>query len=290
MDAGYDVVVVDNADGGQAVEDVGDVELGGALVHCAEVVYVAEDGNRDHYLADGALEASNNQRFACFARRVKALGVARSCAVPRLSYIGGSWTKREPTQDCGRLLVNDASTPKTASLVPYEQAKVSAEANAQALAHELGISVVFLDWASVVPNFSSNFTISRMAAEAFERGTITYSHGDYGRPLLHRRDAGRALLAAWRLPQEAFRVVLLPGLFTPFETFAEVVRLAVAPLRGEVELCAQAETPEALRCRSESACLTELGFEASQALVREGLEETCRAVVQRLLAGTHGAG
>ena len=78
-----------------------------------------------------------------------------------------------------------------------------------------------------------NFTIAKMVDEAIESGRVGFSAGEYGRPLLHSEDAGRALLLLCEHEAAGapftgrtvslFDVLLLPGSFTPFSRFAEVV-------------------------------------------------------------------
>ena len=49
------------------------------------------------------------------------------------------------------------------------------------------------------PNFAPNFTTAKMTDEALrDAATISYSGGEYGRPLCHSEDAGRRLAAAVR--------------------------------------------------------------------------------------------
>merc|ERR1711957_679035 len=136
------------------------------------------------------------------------------------------------------------------------------------------------DWASVVPNFAPNFTVAKMVDAAMDSGCIEFSNGDYGRPLLGASDAGAALvlLTDLRLRTDAgspgsCQTVLLPGIFTPFRRFAEIVRAeAVNSAQCAAVLVPQTgTTPSFLSVRCESAKLSALGFEPDPAAVEAGL-------------------
>ena len=210
--------------------------------------------------------------------------------------------------------MSDDSPPKPSdSCNPYELAKTAAENQAAELveAHSPRLKITFLDWISVVPNLAPNFTIGKMCASALESGTITFSPGDYGRPLLDATQAGEALLLLTerRLRGDdsggddckgdggergagkgggtpMFTVQLIPGAFTTFETFAKIVVEAVAP--RPVVLVEQEKTPDFLRARCESASLTSLGFEPSEERVLLALRATADAALARLRGGGGG--
>ncbi|HEC64127.1 MAG TPA: NAD(P)-dependent oxidoreductase [bacterium] len=274
----YSVTGID-VTSGKGIEDYSAEELKEMLHEGIDIVYAAEVGNRDEYETNLNLSEENNQRFREFCLKITGTGIA-----VRLHYIGGSWTKR----GIEGLLVSDASPNKDLhDANAYEKAKISAEENAETLAAELNLDISFYDWASVVPNFAPNFSIYKMTQEALDEGQITYSPGDYGRPLLHAVDAGRAL----RLIAEAegdiisgkFRKYLIPGVFTPFSKFAEIVREIVEDKTGKkIKLVEQKETPEFLKTKSESKHLKELGFKGSKEMVEEGLRETCEVALRDL--------
>lgn len=283
-EAGYSVHVIDPAGDGLTLEELSDDELSRLLSTSKEVIYAAEDGNRDHYMADGQLSRSNVRRFDGFIRRAAQLARERKFTVPRVSYIGGSWTKRASLSNS--MTVSDDSPCKMSLAIPYEVAKIDAEVAAHALARFFGVRILFFDWASVVPNFSPNFTVWKMTAEALDGHTVTYSTGAYGRPLLHRKDAARAMLAIWTLPVQQlgiFHSFVIPGIFTSFTTFAHSVKRTMEEFGHHgVQLQYQEHTPEFLKLRCESALLTSLGFVPNEQLVRQGLDSTCREAVRRL--------
>lgn len=281
-----------------AVEDLPDVEFASAACAAHEVVYAAECGDRDEYARDSSLFTANVARFEAFARRLRRLCPMTS----HLAYAGGSWTRRlaeTPGDDAEAPRVQDDSPPKPASEAnPYELAKSAACEAAGQLSVELQLPITFYDWASIVPNLRPNFTVGAMTAAALASGSITYSAGAFGRPLLHAEDAGRVLLLCTqqRLKQRTgaaatssgacFDVVLLPGFFTPFEQFAQVVKSEVdrsGHVAAEVALLEQAGcTPAFLRSRCISARLAACGFEPDAAAVERGLRDTCMAAVLRL--------
>ena len=127
-----------------------------------------------------------------------------------------------------------------------------------------------------------------MTQTAIADKQVTFSAGLYGRPLLHARDAGRAvvLLAEERHARMSaslpvFEVVLLPGHFTPFETFADIVIQEVQDEKGtDVTKIAQASaTPDWLKTTCVSQRLKDAGFAPNQALIVEGLRETAKNAI-----------
>ncbi len=127
------------------------------LCDVSDVVYTIDDGNRGHYSADDLISTTNLQRFECFVKCI-------ADAVPAITvwYIGGSWTKRQYGNDNGVMVVDDASPNKTDSalVVPYERAKCEAEEASRRSATRYGVRIHFVDYISVVPNLSPQFSIA----------------------------------------------------------------------------------------------------------------------------------
>lgn len=212
-----------------------------------------------------------------------------------VAYIGGSWTRRAPAAspcDATVPLVTDLSPPKDdVDSNAYEKAKTRAHDVARQLSNELKIHVTFYDWASIVPNLAPNFTIAKMTAAALHDGKISYSEGDYGRPLLHAVDAGWALvkLTESRLrsqpsDKEYFDTIVMPGTFLCFQRFASIVAAVVeaSGKRTTVELQRQDGAPSFLRTRCTSTRLAELEFAPSHERSEDGLRETCRFWLKKL--------
>lgn len=296
--AGYEVFPIDAAIG-PALEDVSDEELAKLLTSIGLVVYVAENGNRDDYKLDRELQGHNNNRFHSFGKRCRRL-CDRAC--PPIFYIGGSWTKRQWDD---HYVVHSDSPNKGASPVPYEEAKISAEANARSVSEAHQLDIVFIDWISVVPNLAPNFTVHKMTEEALSSGRITFSPGEFGRPLLHSSDAGRALMmlhearngGGVRQTGAHFECCLMPGSFTPFSVFAEVVQDTVrAHLHArksdvsiaEIELVPQKQTPDSLQAQCVSHTFESLGFSPDSSLVCEGLRATCLHSIHQLQPDVDG--
>ena len=290
------------------------------------IIYTAENGNRDDYVKTPTLGKSNNDRFRKFCDRCKNL--LRSYARPHIIYVGGSWTKRSAGASDGgdecadyEFVVNDDSPNKVDSEVLYEQAKISSEENAKQVGAETGFPITFADWISIVPNFAPNFSIAKMTNEAVFRRTVTYSPGGYGRPMLHRQDAGELLVAYCERARSKrgfstpkFSKFLIPGIFIPFKTFADVVMSTVlelelheqfgVPVAGDadeplsptasggssgadqgqdrdmpskppVTLIEKEDTPAWLKTRCESKAAEELGFKPKESMVLQGLRDSC---------------
>jgi len=120
-----------------------------------------------------------------------------------------------------------------------------------------------------------------MLKEACADATVTYSEGDYGRPLLHAEDAGRAVVMVAKARLEGgegsrphFEVILIPGKFTSFGEFADTVVAEMGEAAG-VKKKKQGETPDFLKSRCVGLQrLKDLGFEPDRDLVAKGLKET----------------
>jgi nucleoside-diphosphate-sugar epimerase len=280
-------------------EEVSDDEWNSWFLSCCEVCYAAEEGNRDIYVANPHLERDNSARFTKF---VEGLGkiwslrdenITRTCKL-HISYCGGSWTRRE--MDAQDFSVNDNSPVKThGGSNMYERAKTAAYENAKDLArrNKDWCQITFVDYISVVPNFAPNFTIGKMVHSAMESGEIVYSEGDYGRPLLHSQQAGDILVTLaerWSslkgCGQKPFDIILIPGYFTPFATFASIARDVVVKNGGkiqeEIKLTCQSHTPEFLRSRCSSDRLArDIQFVPHRGYVEEGLRNAAlKAFVQ----------
>lgn len=286
-----------------SIDELSDEQLAEQLAMCDEIVYAAECGNRDEYAARPEMARENCERFERFARRVASLG--SGAATRHIAYVGGSWTRREARVCEGRLLVGDDTPAKAdAEANAYERAKTAALATAQALAASERLQITFVDWISVVPNLAPNFTVAKMVAAALDTGVVRFSAGDFGRPLLSGTNAGHALLLLTekrRLESAAAPVpgcssVLMPGHFTTFHRFAEIVQEAVtastqAPPGGVTLEPVEDGTPAALAARCESEQLaTTVGFVPDAAAVDEGLRETARAALHTLPRRKEGGG
>ena len=301
-------------------EALPDAWLRATLRKVSFIIYTAENGNRDDYAKTPTLGDSNNDRFRKFCDRCKNL--LRSYARPHVIYIGGSWTKRiaDGSEVDGEYVVNDDSANKVGSSVVYEQAKVSAEENAEQVGADAGFNITFVDWISIVPNFAPNFSIAKMTNEAVFRRTVTYSPGPFGRPMLHRQDAGNLLVTycekmrgGFSLPR--FSKFLVPGVFVPFKTFADIVVSTVLelelheqfgvpvaadadeplspsdsggggsgadqgqdmPSKPPIELVIKQDTPLWLKTKCLSTAASNLGFEPEESMVLQGLKDSCTA-------------
>lgn len=231
------------------------------------VVYVAEIGNRDSYHANPKLEKENNFRFKNFCKQVFQINHQII-----IWYVGGSWTKRKPNK---RWVVNDRSSNKfLTDCNDYEKAKISAEKNAKKLSKL--IKIRFLDWASIIPNISENFSIPKMANQALSEGIITYSAGVFGRPLLDSTQAGQALnlLIKNDDKKKSFETFLIPGIFTPFSKFASSVKKVIEKEKGgNVKLDKQTSTPDFLKTKTQSDYLEKIGFNPKKEAILKALEK-----------------
>ena len=268
------------------LEDIDDSQLA-TLISFDEIVYAAEPGNRDEYASNPNIALSNARRFTGFIERIVKLSANISNV--HVTYAGGSWTRRKALPG---LEVSDLAPAKTEEdgANPYELAKTEAAKLAEYLSTKHSIDISFWDWISVVPNFAPNFTISKMTKAAVESKIVTFSPGPYGRPLLHAQDAGRAvvMLAEDRLKNRSlnhhFELILLPGHFTTFETFADAVVEIVKIEKGiEIAKISQMETPDWLKttCLGSSR-LRKVNFSPDETLIMEGLKETCTKALSTL--------
>jgi len=231
------------------------------------IVYCAEIGNRDLYAENPNLGKENNLRFKNFCKKISSINTKTT-----VWYIGGSWTKRKPNKNW---LVTDKSPNKfLKNCIPYEKAKISAEKNAKDLSRLLNIR--FLDWASVVPNLSENFSIPKMVIQALKEGKITYSAGPFGRPLLTSTQAGESLvcLIEHDNPKKRFQRFLIPGVFIPFSEFERAVKKVVEKETDtKVSIEKQLSTPGFLKTKTHSKYLEKLGFRPKKAVILKALEQ-----------------
>ena len=297
------------------------------------ICYAAENGNRDEYAFNPEIAEQNIQQFTTFIQKLSNVIQKRDknenhtnddtdITMPttvRIFYCGGSWTRRQPTiinrssndeNNTPMIVVDDDSpTKNNGGDNPYERAKTSSYLNAKDLAkqNQEWCQICFIDYISVVPNFAPNFTIHKMVESAIQEQKIVYSHGDdYGRPLLHTRDAGQiiaSLASKENLIQttttttnnnnnkdenisteqsgstSSFRLVLLPGHFTPFGKFASIVKDVVTretkdTSAPKIKLEKQNFTPDFLRSECISKHLVEeIGFQPDQTLIEDALNE-----------------
>jgi len=304
----------DDDDLAASIESVPDEWLLKILQKFQVIIYAADMGKRGRYHSLRGLNALNNRRFRFFCERCRHL--LGSTARLNIVYIGGSWTKRMVVA-ADSMVVNDDSYNKVDPTVEYEIAKIEAEENAKQLAEELDICIAFFDWINVVPNQDPEFAIARMTSDAMIKRSIPYPVGDYGHPLLHTKDAGSLLmqycdkyfLNETPFPDGSnFACVLVPGCFTEFSTFAEVVRMTLFELELEEKyggdlasagvvntensdrddsvkpaiLAEQKEgPPEHFRTRCESRICDELDFQPNEGLIRSGLRDSCIAAYNR---------
>lgn len=235
-------------------QELSDWEFQKLLVPASFVIYAADCGNRDEYARNPKLEVENNKRFADFCQR--ASGVKQDLII---WYVGGSWTKRKPDNNW---IVNDNSSNKSLDdCNPYEKAKISAQKNAEELSRK--IKIRFLDWASIVPNLAPNFSINKMVVQVLEQGKISYSPGQYGRPLIEANQAGEALILLIENDdcEKRFAWYLIPGSFIPFAAFAQVAKKVVEQKTDKkIVLEKIKETPDFLKSQCSSERLSRLGF------------------------------
>jgi nucleoside-diphosphate-sugar epimerase len=240
------------------------------------IIYSAEIGNRDTYTDRPKLGLENNRRFSNFCKTVRNVN-------PNIAiwYVGGSWTKRQPGSNW---VVNDNSPNKKLSECnPYEKAKISAEKNAWKLSK--GLNIRFLDWASIVPNMSENFSIPKMVTQALNEGKITYSPGPYGRPLLETLQAGEALITLLSHDEKnkRFSTHLIPGAFVSFSKFASVAKSAVEKeTKNKIKLEKQTTTPSFLKTKTKSEYLKNLGFTPNYKRALKALAQNSSKYVELL--------
>ncbi len=272
---GWDCEIIDPAIN-IAFEKLTISELKNTFSSVNHVVYAAEIGNRDLYEVNPNLGKENNLRFKNFCKKVSQIN-------PQITiwYVGGSWTKRKSNK---KWLVTDNSPNKNLTECnPYEKAKISAEKNAKKLSKIINIR--FLDWASIVPNLSENFSISKMVKQALNEGKITYSPGFYGRPLLESRQAGEALILLIKNNDKSrvFKTFLIPGMFIPFSKFAHSARKVVEKETGKkIKLEKQTTPPDFLKAKTRSAYLEKLGFSPKKEIVLNALKQNAFEFLNKL--------
>ena len=255
-----------------------------------EFVYAAEDGNRDNYASNPKLGQENDDRFEAFVKRVAACTQTKQHTRTHISYIGGSWTRRQAIDG----IVSDSSPTKPGGgSNPYEIAKTRAESNACRLSTDLGVGITFFDMISVTPNCAPNFSVNQMASSAIDTGTIRYSPGDYGRPLLHTNQAGdmvvslieRRIADSFPCTTGRYDVVLIPGHFVLFRDFALIAKEVVekSGKRQDNILEEQmGETPAVLKTRCESRRLKDIGVVPNGKMAIDGLRQSAEAALESL--------
>eukprot|EP00040_Diaphanoeca_grandis_P016565 m.85643 g.85643 ORF g.85643 m.85643 type:complete len:1340 (-) comp25887_c0_seq1:274-4293(-) len=304
-DAGWTVIGVDpiykgspysgtEDDYASTIEAVPDMWLQYTLKRCTAVVYVADSGNKIRYQTVKGLGTANNKRFRVFCERCRSLLGSHACTW--IVHIGGSWTKRKVV-DGASLIVTDDSYSKPNPANHYEAAKIEAEAMSKQVSEELDVFVSFFDWITVVPNFDSDFIIAKMTREAMGKRSLNHPIGDHhGLPLLHSRDAGLLLLAYVEQHitdirkggslhnGSKFHSVLMPGVFTTFSSFAEIIKNTLFELELENDSDPQLVQPIMLveqdikdmsTPRCESRIFEDLSFTPDAAAITEGLRSSC---------------
>jgi nucleoside-diphosphate-sugar epimerase len=248
-------------------------DLGSILRSTKAIIYTADNGNRDDYEKDPELQKRNADRFQKFCKRLSDL----TKKVP-VWYVGGSWTKRKP--DINWVVTDDSPNKDFAEMNAYEKAKAEVEKYASVCSKDLGINIQFVDYISIVPNLSPNFSICKMVKEAVEQGIIHYSAGDYGRPLLDAISAGNYLLKLIELNNIDTKAFLIPGIFISFKEFAETVQKVVKEKTGkDIKLVPQETTPDFLKTKIEFPLRAQLGFELSKEKVMAALVENAERVL-----------
>jgi len=258
----------------EKIEDISDSQLHILLNDCGVIVYAADCGNRDLYAIE---EFDNTSRFDSFVKRVKGR---------RIEYVGGSWTRRIAIDGS---VCDESPTKQDGGSNPYERAKSSACENSKRLSEYSPIT--FYDWISVVPNFAPNFSICKMTESARESEIISYTPGDFGRPLLHRKDAGRALLSYIqnRCHLNSFEIVIIPGAFIPFQKWAESIQNNI-PIEADLQHRLD-QPPDFLswKCVG-SKCMQELPWKPNERMAIHGLGVTAQVAwyPKRMASLTNG--
>lgn len=251
--AGHDVLPIDPQINSK-LEDLSDREFVATFSQSGLCVYVADCGNRDEYERDPKLGEENTKRFSEFCERLESVNPAIV-----VWYVGGSWTKRKPN---AKWEVNDNSPNKSLKdCNPYEKAKISAEINAQKLSRKTRIR--YVDWPSIVPNLAPNFSITKMIVQAIKEGEISYSPGEFGRPLVDSSEAGEALAVLINNDDsdKQFKKYLIPGYFVPFSLFATTVKKVVeAKTNKHIRLTEIENSPDFLKSKCRSDYLESKGF------------------------------
>ena len=161
-----------------------------------QIVYVAEQGDREAYNTNAELSNENNARFTTFIERISNCCDSTFKSKITVHYVGGSWTRRQPSTS--GMVSDEALCKDNGGDNNYEQAKTMAQQNASSLSTIHAISILFYDWISVVPNLNSNHTIAKMVDSAIKTNSITYSSEEYGRPLMHGNQSGEVVVAMAR--------------------------------------------------------------------------------------------
>lgn len=264
----------------QSFEETTNNKLRNLLKRPPIIVYCADIGNRDEYEKQKGLEKRNSKRFSDFCLRVTSI---KPNVV--IWYVGGSWTKRKPS---AKWVVNDNSPNKAiAKCNAYEKAKIEAEKNSQRLSEK--IKIRFIDWISIIPNLSDNFSIPDMVRQAAGNGIIKYSPGPYGRPLLEATNSGEALVKLIKADdqEKAFNKYLISGEFVRFELFAEAAKKAAENrLKREVKLKKLSKTPEFLKSKVHSDYLKRLGFKPDGTRVVKALEQNANIYLENYLSNS----
>ena len=272
-----------------------DDDGGSTMKQHVEFIVTNDDGNRDNYTHNPNLGHNNNVRFEMLVKRIadtrdqvknySTNNVDGDDVSVHISYIGGSWTRLQPNVN---QIVNESSPVREGGgSNPYEIAKTSAEQNAKKMSIMHSIGITFYDYISIVPNYSSNFSINRMVRSGMEDNVIKYSSGDYGRPLLHSVQAGefvanviekQILDSHHTANQVQYETIVVPGHFVSFETFADIAKEVIESRNGSdggnatnnIAFKTYEQTPDELRTR----CIPTEGIEIDASLINEGLKES----------------
>lgn len=243
------------------------------------VVYVADCGNREEYVKNPKLGKENNERFTAFCQRI-----SRANSDLIIWYVGGSWTKRKPDANW---IVNDNSPNKgLKDCNLYERAKIGAEENAKKMSKR--IKIRFLDWPSIVPNLAPNFSITRMIVQALEEGKISYSPGQFGRPLIETVQAGEALIVLIKNDDGSQKFVryLIPTFFIPFSAFAQAAEEIVEQETGKDVILEKMEnTPDFLKSQCQSGHLEKLGFSVDGKRTHAALKTNAEEAFKKVKSG-----
>jgi nucleoside-diphosphate-sugar epimerase len=286
MEAGHESAGLDtgffDADPMQPRQDVRDVTAAD-LLGCDAVVNLAALCND----ACGDLSAAvthevNTTAAASLARLAKSLGIKRYVLASSCSVYGVA-----PGDDV--LTENDPVAPETA----YATSKVDAERALFRLT-DASFQPVALRFATLFgdsPSFRSDLMVNRIAVSAHRWNRITMNgDGTLWRPLLHVRDAARAILAALEADAPAVAgKVFNVGFPEHNHRVADVVEMA----RSLVPGVTVKRTPAA-DSRSYAVCFDKFhetfpGFEPSCSVI-DGLREVIDAYHSRLRLPLRAAG
>ena len=178
------------------------------------------------------------------------------------------------------LIVNEASDFKP-NPNHYEQAKMDMFHHIQKIKNH---TILYFDWISTTPNMAPNFSLNKMIHEGAQHGTISYSPGPFGRPLLDGSSAGEYLfLAHDNALHEKQDRILVPGIFITFEEFALSAQKALAQLGISATLQEYTNTPpDWLKSRIISDTANSIGYDIDKGTVLQALDLNSSMIANNL--------